>query len=253
MPYGDGANGNIRPRLQRTCAAYNLRRRGGRGQHGAREISAMSVGAGIFPGMSPYLDPQQVVDDLGDKFLSAFVKAIDAARADLGDFQEFQPQWFVGFSKRFVANFIHERMWASMVAQVSDHSGVVIVDEEPTRQVHFGANYVLRFKRHSRKLKIQSFPTVGATAFWTNDATLPGLELYSLALGYIWDAELGEIGETILSFRQGKDNPIWSVTLNSDGDSATGITWEPMDPDLPQLDLSDVVEEEGDEGAADDS
>lgn len=204
--------------------------------------------------MSPYRDPQQVIDDLGDKFLSAFVKAIESARTDLSEFQTFRPQWFVDFSKRFVANFIHERMWASMVAQVTDHAEVTIVDEEPVRQIHYGTNYVLRFKRHSSKLKIQSFPTAGATAFWTNQATLPGLELCSLALGYIWDPELGEIGETILSFRIGKDKPLWSVTLNADAAAAaTSITWKPMDPELPQLDLSDVVEDERDEGTTDDS
>ncbi|WP_081395849.1 hypothetical protein [Mycolicibacterium conceptionense] len=68
--------------------------------------------------MSQYPDPQVVVDDLGDKFLRAFVVAVDTARADLAVFEEFKPQWFVNFSKRFVANFIHERMWDSMTSQL---------------------------------------------------------------------------------------------------------------------------------------
>lgn len=203
--------------------------------------------------MSPYPDPQAVVGDLGDKFLLAFVTAVDAARTDLADFQDFRPQWFVEFTKRFIANFIHERMWASMVTQVSNHSGVTIVDQEPLRQIHFGTNYVVRFKRHSSKLRIESFPTRGALAFWTNRAALPGLDLLTLAMGYIWDSELGEIGDAILSFRDGKDNPIWSVTLNrSSGESATNLTWDPIDPQLPQLDLSEVIEDD-DTGAADGS
>lgn len=209
----------------------------------------MSQRAGIFSGMSPYPDPQQVVGDLGDKFLLAFVNAIDTARTDLGDLQQFRPQWFVNFSKRFIANFIHERMWDGMTSQVATHAGITIIDQEPTRQIHFGTNYVVRFKRHTGTLKIENFPTSGALAFWTNRAALPGLELLTLAMGYIWDPELGEIGDAILSFRDGKDNPVWSVTLSSHGgQSATDLTWAPIDPQLPQLDLSDVVED--DEGTA---
>jgi hypothetical protein len=200
--------------------------------------------------MSQYPDPQQVIDDLGDKFLAAFVKAVDTARDDLADFQALRPQWFVNFSKRFIANFIHERMWDSMVSQVATHGGVTVVDQEPTRQIHFGTNYVLRFKRHTGKLKIETFSTTGALAFWTNSATLPGFELLTLAMGYIWEPELGEIGDTILSFRDGKDKPVWSVTLTREaGESATDITWAPTDPELPQLDLSEVIDE--DEGTTD--
>jgi Zn-dependent peptidase ImmA (M78 family) len=67
----------------------------------------------------------------------------------------------------------------------------------------------------------------------------------TLAMGYIWDPELGEIGDAILSSRDGKDNPVWSVTLNpNDGESATDITWAPVPPELPQLDLSEIVDED---------
>lgn len=195
--------------------------------------------------MFQYPDQQRVIDDLGDKFLLAFVKAVETARNDLTAFEQFRPEWFVNFSKRFVANFIHERMWDGMVRQLVDHAEVTVVDNEPTRQIHFGSNYVVRFKRHSSALKIESFPTPGALAFWTNRATLPGLELKSLALGYIWNPDIGEIGEAILSFRDGKDNPVWSVTLNpNEGESATDITWAPVPPDLPQLDLSEIVDDD---------
>jgi len=203
--------------------------------------------------MSQYPNQQRVIDDLGDKFLVAFVKSIDIARGDLSEFEDFKPEWFVNFSKRFVANFIHERVWDSMVSQVHDHTEVTIVDKEPTRQIHFGGNYVVRFKRHADNLKIESFPTSGALAFWTNRATtppLPGLELWTLAMGYIWQHDLREIGDAILSFRDGKDKPIWSVTLKSHGgESASDITWEPIDPQLPQLDLSEVAAEDDEDTA----
>jgi hypothetical protein len=80
---------------------------------------------------------------------------------------------------------------------------------------------------------------------------MPCLELVTLAMGYIWEPNLGEIGDAILSFRDGKNKPVWSVTLKPrGGEAATDITWEPIDPNLPQLDLSEVIEEH-DEGTTD--
>lgn len=205
--------------------------------------------------MYSYPNEQEVIDDLGDKFIHAFVESVDSARDDLESFRSDHPAWFINFSKRFVANFIHERLWDAMTRKVSDHPDVTIVDAEPTRQILFGASYTFRFKRHSDKLKIEAYPTSGALAFWTNRATapaLPGLETWTLAMGYIWEPDLGEIGDTILSFRDGKDKPIWSITLrNEEGGASTGITWAPVDPTLPQLDLSDVIaqDEESTEGS----
>lgn len=195
--------------------------------------------------MNSYPNQQQVLDDLGDKFVHAFIKAVADASADLADFRDFRPTWFVNFSKRFVANFIHERMWDSMTHTVAGHPDIAIVDEEPTRQIHVGTNYTIRFKRHSDKLKIRSFPTAGATAFWTNSLTtptLPGLEKWTLAMGYIWDADLGEISTAILSFRDG-GTVIWSIELHAEegGEGAQPISWNPIEPTLPQLDLSDVA------------
>jgi hypothetical protein len=126
-------------------------------------------------------------------------------------------------------------MWDCMTRQVASHPDVTVVDEEPTRQIHYGTNYVVRFKRHASNLRIETFPTGGALAFWTNQGALPGLELVTLAMGYIWDTDLGEIGDASMSFRDGKNKPVWSVTVKSrGGEAATDITWEPIDPQLPQ-------------------
>jgi hypothetical protein len=48
-----------------------------------------------YPNPRQYPDPQSVVDDPGDKFLRAFVTAVDTARADLTAFEQFTPEWFV--------------------------------------------------------------------------------------------------------------------------------------------------------------
>ncbi|QLF84844.1 hypothetical protein SEA_BBQVALINDRA_34 [Gordonia phage BBQValindra] len=203
--------------------------------------------------MNTYPDPQTVIDDLGDKFLMAFVQSVTGASEDLRALGEWRPEWYVTYSQRFIANFIHERMWARTTREVSSHPDVHVVDKEPTRQIVVGS-YVIRFKRHKPTLQIRSYPTAGALAFWTNRASLPGMDQHSLALGYIWDAESGQIQSAIVSYRDGTDNPIWSVTVQ-EGAEATdgavqGITHAAIDPSLPQIDLSEVAEDEGNDSSA---
>ncbi|PPJ27233.1 hypothetical protein C5F51_18500 [Nocardia nova] len=181
--------------------------------------------------------------DLGDDFLKAFVASVSGSRADLTEFHQFRPDWYADYSKRFVANFIHERVWARMIAGVADHGGVTIVNKEPIRQIHHGTRYEIRFKRHKPDAMIAAYPTKGAIAFWTQAATLPSLERVSLALGYMWDAELEVIDGAVMSFRDGKDNPIWLVELGTAATGGDEITFAPVDPTLPTLDLSGILPE----------
>ncbi len=201
--------------------------------------------SGIFSGMNSYPDPDTVRRELGDDFLEAFVSSVDGSSDDLVEFRKFRPEWYIDYSKRFVANFIHERMWSRMVAGVREHGEVTIVNREPVRQIHHGTRYEIRFKRHKPDAAIAAYPTEGAVAFWTQAAYLPGLEKVSLALGYKWDAELGAIDGAVMSFRDGKDNPIWMVELGAAAAGGTEITFSPVDPRLPTLDLSGVLSEEG--------
>ena len=199
--------------------------------------------------MYSHPNQQSVIDDIGEKFLGAFVDAVVGAKTDLAAFNESFPEWFIHFSKRFVANFIHERMWDRMIREVADYPGVQVVDREPTRQVIVG-RYVIRFKRHRPGLRLSTYPTSGALAFWTNEAMIPGAETHSLALGYVWDIDAAEIRETILSYRSELDQPIWSVTLDrnsGEGTDSTPIGWKPLAPNLPELDLGNVVDDEGDD------
>ncbi|UEA60040.1 hypothetical protein LK459_03925 [Gordonia otitidis] len=206
--------------------------------------------------MNSYPDAQKVVDDLGDKLLGAFIQAVDGAAVDLEAFRDAFPTWFVTFSKRFVANFIHERMWDRMVREVTDESEVQIIDHEPTRQIIIG-RYVIRFKRHRTNLKISTYPTSGALAFWTNEAMIPGTETHSLALGYLWDVDEAAVKGALLSYRTEVDRPLWSVLLDANPVQAAGsgpapIDWTPLEPNLPQLDLREIVEadEDGTESGA---
>lgn len=190
------------------------------------------------------LDPEQVRSELGDAFLNSFVESVRGSGEDLEELRMFRPDWYADYSKRFVANFIHERLWSRMVAAVDGREGVAIVDKEPVRQIYFGVKYEIRFKRHKVGAAIATYPTRGAAAFWTQTAYLPGLEKISIALGYLWDVGDSSIEGAVMSFRHGIHNPIWLVELKRDeGSSDSIITFEPVDPMLPTYDLSGILSE----------
>lgn len=196
--------------------------------------------------MNSYPNPQTVRDELGDKFIVEFISSVSDARSDLAEFREWRTEWFIDFTNRFVANFVHERLWSSMVRRVSEFDDVAVVDKEPVRQIFHSGRYSIRFKRHRPGSAISAYPTAGSALFWTNSATLPTLESVSLAMGYIWNADLGEVGDPVLSFRDGKDNPIWALTLAEEEGEEGGFTFGPIDPELPTLDLSDVLSDDED-------
>ena len=195
--------------------------------------------------MDAYPTPEQVLDDLGDKLVEAFLEAMEVARADLDELRAWRPGWFSLFTERFLANFLHERLWAELITRVSDHPGVQVFDREPRREIESGRRYVIRFKRHRKGDRIATYPTQAALAFWTNEATLPGLERASLAMGYLWDPELRQVEDSVLSYRDRLNHPVWGVKLGRPGQGgATGITWSPIDPTLPSIDLSSVLDED---------
>jgi hypothetical protein len=193
---------------------------------------------------SAYPDSDRVLGDLGIDFVHAFMDAVDGARSDFGAFKDWQPGWFPSFTGRFTANFLHERIWARLVRAVDGMEGIHVNDHEPVRELRSGTTYLIRIKRHHPGDRISAYPTEGSSAFWSNGMlTLEGLESFSLALGYYWDAELRAVGNAILSFRDGKDNPIWAIQLRRDAGNASGFAWTPVAPDLPEIDLSGVVRE----------
>ena len=209
--------------------------------------------AGIFSGMISREIPgsEQVLKELGDSFVQAFVDAVDGARNDFAAFQKWQPSWFPGFTARFTASFLHERIWDRLIRDVDGTDGIHIVDREPVRELRSGTTYLIRIKRHHPGDRIAAYPTEAANAFWSNHTlTLDGLESFSLALGYYWDADLRAVGDAILSFRDGVDNPVWAIRLHRDKASTSGFSWTAIAPDLPELDLSDVLREAEEESGS---
>jgi hypothetical protein len=79
---------------------------------------------------------------------------------------------------------------------------------------------------------------------------LPSLEAIALGAGYRWIAEERRVGPAVVSYRDGKDNPIWVVELDEGKDI---IGWRPITwPDLPAVDLFNAtqIDERGESGAS---
>lgn len=82
-------------------------------------------------------DGDQVLRDLGDAFVHAFIDAVEGAKDDYVALKEWRPQWASGYSGRFSANFLHERIWDRLVRAVIapdlpaiDLSGIIDEAEE---------------------------------------------------------------------------------------------------------------------------
>lgn len=193
---------------------------------------------------SDYPTYDVVLKDLGDRFIHTFIDAVEGARADYAEFKDWRPGWFPSFTDRFTANFLHERIWDRLVRDTAEMEDIHVSDQEPVRELRSGSTYLIRVKRHRTGDRIAAYPTKSARQFWTNELTLEGLESVNLALGYYWDDELREVGDPVVSFRDGKDKPIWACRLHRESSTATDFTWEPISsPALPDIDLSSIAPE----------
>lgn len=201
--------------------------------------------------MFSYPPAEDVLPGLGDKVVSAIVAAAEATRADLAEYRLTCPAWVADHSDRGLSNWIHDRMWAHLRRGLDDVDAVRLVDKPPIREIAVGYRYRARVKRHSVDDRVRSYPTKSACAFWTQSATLDGLEEVRLGFGYRWDPELHEVGNAVISLRDGHDKEaVWVVEIDAaGGDAGTEITWKPVDPTLPQIDLYGAVAAEGDEEA----
>lgn len=200
---------------------------------------------------SGFPEPDLVIQRLGDPFVEALVDAVDGAREDYADLKAWQPEWAPSYSSRFIANFAHERIWARLIHAIDGAPGIHVRDEEPFREILSGTAFVTRVKRHHPGDRISAYPTAGSLAHWSHRAlTLEGLESISLAAGYYWDEETRTIGEPVLSLREEKDKPVWGITLHRTAAQPTEITWTPIEPGLPEFDLSQIAIEDEEEGRA---
>jgi transcriptional regulator with XRE-family HTH domain len=165
----------------------------------------------IVDGMfSPY-DQQAVMSGLGDKFLNGLAWSVRGTQEDLAELREWKPAWFSSMSGRCLANLIHDRLWARLVVSVGGNPDIETIDREPVREMWISQNYQVRIKRHHPDDKISIYPTAAALEFWAQGSQLPSLEAITLGVGYRWIAEERRVGPAVISYRDGKDNPIWVV------------------------------------------
>jgi hypothetical protein len=117
--------------------------------------------------------------------------------------------------------------------------------------LHVGDGFRLRVKRHRDGDRISTFATPAAIEFWTQGHPyLDGGTAVTLGAGYRWIRDTRDIGAPVISYRDGKDNPIWAVELQDPAAEGGGpISWTPFtDPSLPLIDLFDASQEREDPG-----
>jgi hypothetical protein len=212
----------------------------------------LTVTTGIFSGMfsAPYPTDDQVVDELGDKFLESLVKSVRGTRDDIREMREWRPGWFPTMHTRCLSNLIHDRIWAQLVALIESDAAANVIEKGATREIAIGVHLRLRIKRHHAGDRISTYPTRTAIEFWQQNAdALPGFEEVRIAVGYRWDPETRQIGAPLVSLRDGKDNVIWAIEL-SEPVEGEKVTWRPIEPTLPTIDLGDLGAEIDDEGEA---
>ncbi|MBV9011677.1 MAG: hypothetical protein JO272_06425 [Pseudonocardiales bacterium] len=155
-------------------------------------------------------------------------------------------------NERCLANLIHDRVWARLVTAVDGNPEIETIDREPVREIWISQTYRLRIKRHHPHEEISTYPTAAALEFWTQGSQLPNLEEITLGAGYRWLAEERRVGPAVISYRDGKDNPVWAVELDEPYEGAGAIVWRPITrPDLPDIDLFDATRiDKRDDGGA---
>jgi hypothetical protein len=197
---------------------------------------------------TPYATDDEVISELGDKFLTALVGAVRGARTDIGDMREWRPGWFPVMHSRVLSNLIHDRIWARLVAEIVSDPDMNVIEKGATREVAVGLNLRLRVKRHHVGDQISTYPTQTAIEFWQQNSqfALPGLEEVRIAVGYRWDPETREVGAPVLSLRDGQDNVIWAVELDEPAEGVV-VKWNPVEPTLPSIDLGELDDESEDE------
>jgi len=184
--------------------------------------------------MKSWPSSQAVLDDLGDKVVTAFRLAVADTRTDLTTYRNAHPGWAAEHSKRGLANWIHDRLWAHLLVRLDGLANVSIVDREPLREIWVSNNYCVRAKRHHLDGAISTYPTDTALEFLAQPGqlTLDGLVEMHLVIGYEWDKETNEVGRAVISLRD-SDYVVFVDELPDDGEKGTAQGVTPLPPTEP--------------------
>jgi len=184
--------------------------------------------------------PEQIRSDWGDRVLAGIAGSVESARDDFREFRDLKPEWMVDMSSRTTAGFIHDRIVSELRHRLDGIDGVSIVGYEPLCEIVIGNTYSVRVKRHGPGDVVSSYPTLTALEFWGNEPPMPGFEHWNLAAGYRWDPDSREMGDAVLSFRLGMRKVLWAISIAASSGSVAGFSWNPIEPQLPDLDLSRI-------------
>lgn len=200
---------------------------------------------------TPYPTDDEVVAELGDKFLTALVAAVRGARDDIAEMREWRSGWFPNMHSRVLSNLIHDRIWDRLVTLIDSDPDTNVFEKGATREIAVGVHVRLRVKRHHIGDKISTYPTRTAIEFWrqSDQYTFAGLEEVRIAVGYRWDPETREVGAPVVSLRDGTDNVIWAVQLDEPADGVA-VKWTAIEPTLPSIDLASDLGDDDEAGAS---
>lgn len=203
--------------------------------------------------MNRHPSQDDVLSALGDKVVDAFAESVSKTREDLAAYRSGFPGWVAEHSERGLASWIHDRLWANLVGLLHDVPDVFLYSSEPTREVLVNDRLRMRVKRHDVAGSVAAYPTQGAFEFFAQPkvAAFDGMDQVHLIAGYCWTKDLRGIGEAVLSLRDGKDNVIWLVDLDSRaaGTGSQSITSPaPINPEVdgptpPTIDLAGIEED----------
>jgi len=190
--------------------------------------------------------PTEVLEELGDKFVTAISVAVAMTQSDQLVYRQQHPLFAAAQSVGGWAYWIHDQLWKNLVAHVEDLPGVSIRDDQPqpTREIFVGLRYRVRVKRHDVKGGVATYPTPHARRlFRQRQETLDGIQEVVLCVGYTWDNLTNSIKEPILSLPRDIRRAEWlQALLPAEADGATGVYTlrsapEPAGPVAPMIDF----------------
>lgn len=202
---------------------------------------------GIKSGMKSYPEAHHVLADIGAKTVEAFSRAVKGASDDLRKYRETFPQWVADHGERGLANWISDRVWARLLIAADGVPDMTMIERGVTREITLGLNYRFRVKRHDYEGSIASYETPTFLDFVEQpEGQLDGMQEIRLVAGYEWHNDVREIGDAVISLRDGKDNVIWKEHLPAFPDEQEGedggtvvVPQEPQ-PRPPQIGVREV-------------
>lgn len=196
--------------------------------------------------MPPSAD--EVLTALGDKITFGLGDAVAGAANDLALYRAMLPDFAAEQCSRGLANWIHDRIWARAKANLDDVPDAHFNDRGATHDLWVRTDFRLRAKRHSLTGAIRAYPTPSTLDFISQQTDLFGASTVNLTIGYEWDEPAQQMGDPVISLRDGSfEEVIWMTNLPTSGLAGTVFPIAPMSdsPATPAIDFRGRVDSEG--------